>query len=274
MGFFIFCLGAIIGSFLNVVSLRFNTGRSFVSGRSGCFSCSKQLNWYENIPLISFVFLKGRCSGCKTKISYQYPLVELSTALLFLLGFLKFQYLLEDNVQSFIVSYFFYLTPAVFLILIFLYDLRHKIIPNEFVYPFIFVSGIFMFFDQGFFITPLILDLLAGPILFLPFFLLWFISGGRWIGFADGKLAWGMGWYLGLFNGISAVMFAFWIGAIWGVTLIILQKLMLASFDKGITIESEVPFGPFLIVGFMIASFFPLDLLGLESLLSYYEIVF
>ena len=80
--FIFFIFGLIIGSFLNVVILRFNTERSF-GGRSGCMSCRKKLFWYELVPLFSFLGLKGRCKNCKTKISWQYPLVEFITGLIF-----------------------------------------------------------------------------------------------------------------------------------------------------------------------------------------------
>src|SRR3989344_1792899 len=86
---FVFILGTIIGSFLNVVILRYNTGSS-IQGRSGCMSCGKPLVWYELFPVLSFLFLLGRCGGCKSRISAQYPLVELLTGIIFLLTFLQF----------------------------------------------------------------------------------------------------------------------------------------------------------------------------------------
>lgn len=267
---FIFCLGAIVGSFLNVVSLRFNTGRSFVSGRSGCFSCGRQIRWYENIPIVSFVLLGGRCAGCKSKISWQYPLAELATASIFLLGFLKFQPLLNISLFSFIFAFVSFIFTSMFLILIFIYDLRHKIIPNEFVYPFILLTGVSMFVSGGYFNVPSLLQVLAGPLLSLPFFFLWVVSSGRWIGFADGKLAIGIGWWLGLVSGISAITLAFWMGAVWAIVLLILQKTNLFNFHQGITIKSEVPFGPFLISAFFIATFVHLDFFRFEGLLLLY----
>jgi len=263
----IFFLGAIIGSFLNVVALRFNTGRSFVSGRSGCFSCGKQIQWYENIPLISFLFLRGRCSACKSKISWQYPCIEFVTGGLFVLGFLKFEFLLNSSVWVFLITYKLFILSLCFLVLIFLYDLKHKIIPNEFIYPLIFLSGIMLLFPQGVFMRPESIDLLAGPILFLPFFLLWLVSRGRWIGFADGKLAWAMGWLLGLVHGLSAVVLAFWIGAGFVLVLFAMLKLGFLKGFLGLTMKSEVPFGPFLIVALLIAYFIPMDFFNLSLFL-------
>jgi len=86
--FFIFALGAVIGSFLNVVIFRFNTSRS-LSGRSACLYCGKELRWYELIPIVSFLLLRGRCASCKSRLSIQYPLVEFITAVIFVLVFYK-----------------------------------------------------------------------------------------------------------------------------------------------------------------------------------------
>src|SRR3989344_1035853 len=87
-----FIFGLIIGSFLNVVIYRINTRKS-LHGRSACMSCQNQLLWYELIPVFSFLGLKGRCRNCKTKISIQYPLVELMTGLIFTFLFFKFQHI-------------------------------------------------------------------------------------------------------------------------------------------------------------------------------------
>jgi leader peptidase (prepilin peptidase)/N-methyltransferase len=84
-----FAFGTIIGSFLNVVIYRTNTGKSLL-GRSACMSCKKRLAWYELVPIFSFIFLNGRCGHCKTRISYQYVLVEFLTGLVFALIYLKF----------------------------------------------------------------------------------------------------------------------------------------------------------------------------------------
>src|SRR5690242_17998674 len=82
--FIFFILGTIIGSYINVVVLRYHTGRSSVTGRSLCFSCGKTLSWYELVPIFSFLFLNGKCLGCNSRISYQYPIVEFITGILFL----------------------------------------------------------------------------------------------------------------------------------------------------------------------------------------------
>ena len=91
MLFFIFVVGLLFGSLANVILLRFNTGESLVYGGSRCFSCMRKLMWYELVPLFSFLFLRARCRTCKSKISWQYPLVELGTGVLFLAVYSNFQ---------------------------------------------------------------------------------------------------------------------------------------------------------------------------------------
>src|SRR4051812_24315811 len=105
--FFIF--GIIIGSFLNVVILRYNTERN-LGGRSACMSCRNTLAWYELVPLFSYIFQRGRCMNCKTKISAQYPIVEFITGILFMALFLKFQDVFSQSTFVFALSYAYYAT--------------------------------------------------------------------------------------------------------------------------------------------------------------------
>ncbi|MGB8815635.1 MAG: prepilin peptidase [Minisyncoccia bacterium] len=256
----IFCLGVIIGSFLNVVILRYGTGLSFVSGSSKCFSCSHRLAWYDLVPFFSYIFLRGKCRYCGSKISFQYPLIELISGLIFL--FLYF--------QTFWQSPLFFVSDVIifsFLLMIAVYDFRHKIIPDGLVYSFIILSlfRVIYFIGLSHILSfPFYLDLLAGPILFLFFYILWAVSSGRWIGFADAKLALGVGWFLGFWAGISAIILSFWIGAIFSIIVMTLGKLNL--FSKKLTIKSEVPFAPFIILAVFVEYFLHLDFLYLQNL--------
>ncbi len=274
----VFLVGLVVGSFLNVIILRYNTGRS-LGGRSACFSCQTKLRWYELLPVVSFLILRGRCKTCRSKISSQYPLVELLTGIIFTLIYAKIlligQYVVND------VTYASYTTVtwtlvfgtlynfviSALLIVIVVYDARHKIIPNFFVYSFNVLSALMLFIDPQTFrvVKPELFHVLAGPLLFLPFFLLWFISRGRWMGLGDGKLAWGFGWFLGLTGGIAAIILGFWIATAVSLTLLFLGKLsrvrtlgnyaLFRNF-KNLTMKSEIPFGPFLIVGLWAVFFF------------------
>jgi leader peptidase (prepilin peptidase)/N-methyltransferase len=266
---FSFALGTIIGSFLNVVAYRYGTSKS-LGGRSSCMSCCQQLKWYELIPVVSYVLLSGKCRTCKSKISAQYPFVESITGLLFAMTFLKFLPILEQSPLVFVFMFSFFAFIFSLLMVIAVYDMRHKMIPDRLVYLF---SGLSLFmiavlyFISGSNLISLVIAILAGPILALPFALLWYFSGGKWIGFGDAKLALGMGWFLGLSGGFSAVALGFWIGAIVSLFLLAVSK-----YGKGktkITRRTEIPFAPFLLIGLALVFFFNFDFFYINELMSY-----
>ncbi|MFA6524289.1 MAG: prepilin peptidase [Candidatus Paceibacterota bacterium] len=250
--FFVF--GIVIGSFLNVVIFRYNVQRSF-GGRSGCMTCQNKLHWYELIPLFSFIAIKGRCLNCKTKISVQYPLVELITGIIFMGLFLKFQDIFYMNTLVFAVTMAFYATMFSLLIVIAVYDLRHKIIPDTLVLVLGILAflGMFLFSSFGFNPhIPSVLEFLTGIIVALPFAIIWLVSKGTWMGLGDAKLMLGLGWLLGLSRVLSGMVVAFWSGAIIGLFLLV--------FSKKHGMKSEIPFAPFLVLGAIIAFLFELHL--------------
>ncbi len=246
---FVFVFGTVVGSFLNVVIFRYNTNFS-LGGRSVCLYCGKTLKWYELVPLLSFLAQKGRCATCKSRLSLQYPLVEFATGALFLLSFIY--------AENYMASAFFYFLPYLFaimsiLLVIVVYDLRHKIIPDKLVFSFILLSLI----RPALFLLPgenLPSALLSGPLFSAPFALLFFISRGKWIGLGDAKLVLGIGWFLGIVKAGLAVLFSFWIGALFSIILLFLR-------GRQFTMKSEIPFAPFLLLGFAIALFVPTDYL-------------
>ncbi len=259
---FVFGLGAIIGSFLNVVILRYNTGKT-IGGRSKCLSCGEDLRAIDLIPIFSWIFLHGRCHKCGSKISVQYPLVEFATATIFTLLFWAGLPLI-NNLP--LMTLYFIWNAIIFsiLIVIFVYDLKHKIIPDGLSYTFSALSFIQVFIMNPIYFnysTISLMNLLAGPILFVPFFALWFFSSGRWIGLGDGKLVLGIGWYLGFVKGISSVILAFWIGAFFAIALLLIERLKLGN--KNITMKTEIPFAPFLIIGVLIEFFLEMDVIGI-----------
>lgn len=225
---FIFLLGLIIGSFLNCVIYRIEVKKSFLKGRSICPKCKHTLAWYDLIPILSFLTLEGKCRYCKKPISWQYPAVEFLTAAVFVWIF-----------------YFFGLPAAVFywiiaslLIIAFIYDLKHFIIPDRITFLGILLVLMFRIKDATY------LEAAFGAMLF--FLAIYLISRGKWMGFGDVKLAFLMGLLLGFPNILTALFFSFMIGAIAGIGLIAAKKKKL---------KSEVPFGPFLVAGTFIALF-------------------
>jgi leader peptidase (prepilin peptidase)/N-methyltransferase len=272
---FFFVFGTAIGSFLNVVIYRYNTGMG-LNGRSECFSCGKTLQWYELIPLFSFLALRGRCSVCKSKISWQYPLVEFITGCTFVsLYLISSDPLLLSRSAS--ITFIFSCIVASIFIVILVYDIRHKIIPDGLVILLAVLSLISLVVTPDLAIhIPTLTQILAGPILAAPFALLWLISGGRWMGLGDAKLALPMGWFLGVSAGFSALIIAFWAGALVGICMMLLEKIRFSSIHRfllshelgHITMKSEIPFAPFLILGFVIVFFFGIDVLHLNDLVG------
>lgn len=253
--FFIF--GTIVGSFLNVVVLRYEKGEQAVKGRSHCMHCRHVLEWYELIPIISFVLQRGKCRSCNTKLSVQYPLVEFGTGIVFaLVLYHNFPF---SNAFSFTIFTLLgqLITWSLFMVIT-VYDFRTKLIPDRFSFTLAGVAVLLLFVGENSFLLPTIWQLLAGPLLFLPFYILWKISNGRWLGLGDGKLALGIGWFLGLQEGGTAILFAFWIGAGVSLLLIFWQKMSRHSTSESnskkasgqtLTLKSEIPFGPFLVLG-------------------------
>ncbi len=248
----IFILGAIVGSFLNVVILRHNTGKS-LSGRSGCMVCGGVLSALELVPIFSFLFQNGNCTKCNSKISLQYILVELGTAVLFVLTSI-FAYTHSVSLVGLIVL----LLAMSTLVVLATYDFKHTILPDKYTYSFIALATIFaMMPDKT--IIDLGWQLFAGLTTALPIFALWFFSKGKAMGFGDVKLSVGMGIFLGVYMGISAVWYAFVIGAVYGLVLMALKKA---------GAKSEVPFGPFLILGFLIALFMGIGFMEVVNSIS------
>lgn len=235
--------GLAVGSFLNCIIYRLETNQSFLRGRSFCPHCRHVLSWQDLIPLLSFLVLRGKCRYCHQYISFQYPLVELATGLIFLLVF-RLQPFFSFS-QFVDVLYLFIISS--FLIVIFVYDLKHYIIPDKVVYPAIVIALIynlqFLISRESLIFNNLVLSAVGAAVFFLVIVL---ISRGKWMGVGDIKLAFLMGLLLGWPNILLALFSAFLIGAIIGITLIALSKKSL---------KSEVPFGPFLVTGTFIALF-------------------
>lgn len=235
---FIFIFGLIIGSFLNALIWRLHTGESMMN-RSKCPKCSNMIAWYDNIPVLSYLFLLGKCRRCRAHISLQYPIVELITGLLFLLAF-NFEFKIL-NFDLLLINYEFFLTLfrdfflISVMIIVFIYDLRWYLILDVVTLPAIgtlFVLNLLLGISWQ--------SLLISGIIGGGFFLLQFVvSRGKWIGGGDIRLGVLMGVALGWPMIITALMLAYIVGAIVGVGLILFGKKKWGS---------QVPFGIFLSV--------------------------
>lgn len=262
---YIGALGAIIGSFLNVVLIRFNTGAS-INGRSHCLSCGTTLSWRELFPILSYVVQRGRCRHCSSLVSIRYVVVEVVTALLFIYAWIESG---GDILTFFLLS-----ALLSVLVFVFFYDIRHLIIPNSAVLALLGITILFLGYQylEGLIgVEEILLQVGSGIISGGFFALLWLISRGRWIGLGDAKLVLPLGILVPLSSVFSMVVLSFWIGA--GVSLLVILlmhvrgKRFLRFFPHRITMKKEIPFAPFLITAFLLVYFMNVDVFHLSDVL-------
>jgi leader peptidase (prepilin peptidase)/N-methyltransferase len=256
----IFLIGACVGSFLNVVIIRSLLGQPWMWGRSRCDTCERELSWYELIPLISFIALRGKCRTCHTEIDLMHPVVEMLTGSLFvwwwLIGFAFFQL---GTQPLLVIQALFWLGIGIAFVTILVSDLVAYLIPDA--------SLLWIFFSTVFYRLLLMMTGIYNPAdfaramalgcLLLTFFLLlWLVTKGKGMGFGDVKFVFVLGVLLGWPNGLVAVSFAFLSGAIIGVIA------MVAAHKSA---KTALPFGPFLITGAVVA------LVWGQSLVQWYQ---
>ena len=220
----LFIIGLGVGSFLNVIIVRLHQHESFAAGRSRCPHCQTQIAWFDNIPLVSFILLAGRCRSCHKPISIQYPIVELTTALLVMWCYVRFG--LSWQLLATAVFIF-------FLEIIFVYDLQHQLIPDSVTVP-----GMVVALLANIFLGMPWWSLFIGAIIGGGFFAIqYFVSKGRWIGDGDIRLGVLMGAMVGWQQLLAALFLAYIAGAAVGIVL-------LASHRANM--KQAVAFGPFL----------------------------
>lgn len=239
-------LGLCFGSFINALTWRVATGRG-IGGRSMCPHCKKTLMARDLIPVVSFLVLRGRCRYCHKKISWQYPIVEIITALSFVLIAIQ-PIALERVVAEWVI--------AVFLMSLFVIDLRYGVLPDILTIPAIIIGTVARVLLEGFSMAGV--DMLVGGLVGLSFFALqWIVSKGKWIG--DGDIRFGalMGVLLGFPGVLLALMISYSIGAMVAIGLLTAHKRQWGS---------RIALGPFLVVGTMITYYWGdriLSVLGL-----------
>ena len=221
---------------------RTHEGESVVTGRSKCRACEVPIGVQDLVPVLSYLRLRGRCRSCKAVISWQYPAVEIVTGLLFVVAYLLPTQPLNDSITQSLV----FLRNTVFLsylVLIFVYDLRHMLIIDRFTIP----AMIFAIIINLWLGTIPAWSVLVGGLVLAGFFWIQFvISKGTWVGGGDIRMGALMGFMLGLEHGLVALFIAYVLGAIVGVA-------MMASGKA--TRKTPVPFGSFLAVATVIVLF-------------------
>ncbi len=235
-----FILGSIWGSFANVCIYRLPIDENIAKGRSYCTSCKKQIKWFDNIPLLSYLFLKGTCRFCTKKINIQYFIVELISALSFVIVVYLFGVSLT-TLLFFILSICF--------IIIFFIDLKHFIIPNELTYPLMLI-GFLKSFDPNLnkllfpnFFNSLIGGIFGYLIIWLIIFVYKKLRNREGMGLGDAKLLAVIGFWFGWISIPFVIFFSSTVALIWVIPDLIKNKKELTS---------QIPFGPFLILGTLI----------------------
>ncbi len=256
----VFIFGLFIGSFVNVVVMRTLRGEDFVRGRSHCDRCGRTLTWYELIPLLSFLALRGKCRTCHQEIDIMHPIVEFITATLFawwwLIGFAFFRLTFTPILQ--IIQPLFWLLAGIILLIILIIDLKSYFIPDWAtlaLFWLILLYRLFLIFAGIYRPIDFAWSMLGAALLLLSFLSLWLITKKRGFGFGDVKLIFPLALIMGWPDMWVGVWLSFLIGAVVGVGLILVGK---KKFGQA------VPFAPFLILGTL------LSLMYGDSLLSWY----
>ena len=240
-----FILGSIWGSFANVCIHRLPNDESIAIKRSYCPKCNIKINWFDNIPLLSFFILGGKCRSCKTKIDKRYFIVELISVLSFLLIY---------HIYGLAVTTLLLAVLSIFFIIIFFIDLNHFIIPNSLTFPLMIIGFVKSFapnLDSNLF--PVYLNSLIGGI--MGYLVIWLIilsykkfKNKEGMGLGDAKLLSAIGFWFGWI----CIPFIIFISSV--VALLVVTPSLIR---KSKTMSSQIPFGPYIIIGCVIyISFF------------------
>lgn len=240
-------VGAAMGSFVGALVWRLKNKQNFISERSECEYCHHKLDWHDLIPVFSWLALKGRCRYCGKRIGIQALVLEIATAILFMLSFVLWPGEIVGVLQ--ITSFILWLATLVTLVALFVYDLHYKLLLDVLIFPAIGIATLKLALDiiytQN---LNLAVNAVVGIAICAGFFgLLYFISKGKWIGFGDVKFGILMGLLLGMPGSLIALVGSYYVAAV------IILPLMLF---KRLSAKSQVPFGPFLIAATILSFFF------------------
>ena len=235
-----FVLGCIWGSFSNVCIYRLPNDQSVVKGRSFCTSCKEQIKWYDNIPFLSFIFLKGKCRRCGNKISSQYFLVEFVSAISFVIVY---------HLYGITITTLLLIILSVFFIIIFFIDLKHFIIPNELTFPLMLIGFVKSFepnLNQTIF--PNYINSLIGGV--FGYLIIWLIilfykkvRNKDGMGLGDAKLMAVVGFWFGW----TSIPFTIFISS-----FVALFFAIPSLIKKNKNMTTQIPFGPYIIIGCII----------------------
>ena len=235
-----FVLGCIWGSFSNVCIYRLPNDQSVIKGRSFCPSCKNQIKWYDNIPFLSFIFLKGKCRNCSNKISSQYFLVEFISAISFVIIY---------HLYGISVTTLLLIILSIFFIIIFFIDLKHFIIPNELTFPLMFIGFVKSFepnLNQTIFpnyINSLIGGVFGYLIIWLIIFFYKKVRNKEGMGLGDAKLMAVVGFWFGWVSIPFTIFISSFVALFFTVPSLLKKTRDMAT---------QIPFGPYIIIGCII----------------------
>ena len=235
-----FVLGCIWGSFSNVCIYRLPNDQSVVKGRSFCTSCKEQIKWYDNIPFLSFIFLKGKCRKCGNKISSQYFLVEFISAISFIIVY---------HLYGISITTLLLIILSIFFIIIFFIDLKHFIIPNGLTFPLMFIGFAKSFepnLNQTIFpnyINSLIGGVFGYLIIWLIIFFYKKVRNKEGMGLGDAKLMAVVGFWFGWASIPFTIFISSFVALIFSIPSLIKKNKNMAT---------QIPFGPYIIIGCII----------------------
>ncbi len=238
-------LGLAVGSFLNVVIYRLPRGKSLSRPRSSCPGCGAMIRWYQNVPVLSYVFLRGRCRGCGEHISPRYPLVEIITAILFLIFFWRY------GISATTVGFWFF---CACLVAVFFIDLEHTIIPDRITLPGIVIGlGLALVSDHIDFVSSLLGVITGGGSFLLIGLLGQKMFKKESLGGGDIKLA----AMMGAFIGPVRIFLVFVFSAVLGLAVSAVILMISAKFRR----DRMLPFGPFLVLAAILVVFYGQDVI-------------
>lgn len=252
-----FIFGVSIGSFVQVVATRLNVA-PIVKSHSKCLSCGEALRISDLIPLISYVFLRGKCRYCKSPFGKANLIVEVVYGVIYVL---LFHFILLGQGSLVMSGFWFVYYSLLFIVLgvIALYDLKHTYLPILYlVFYGVLTTGMlgvrYLYEGDLFvFLSPIIIG--------LPFIILWMVSRGKWVGFGDVILLLGVGAFFGVAQGFAVLLISIWLGAVVGIITYLTRK------NRGDT-NTAIPFVPFIAIAFLVVLFTDIDIFYIAELFA------
>lgn len=251
---FYFIFGAAIGSFVNVIVSRLHVA-PILTGRSKCLTCGHSLSLVDLVPIVSHIFLRGKCRYCHAPYGTESLVVECLYGVVFV-ALYQVVILWQSDITLMIGWGVYYTLLFITLGVMALYDKKHMYIPMLFLLLYCVLT--FMMLILRYSAEPTYLVLLGPLLVSLPFLLIWIISQGRAIGFGDVIIFAGIGAFFGVLDGFSVILFSVWIGALVGIYMYLTSK-------KESRRNIQVPFVPFIVLGFLLVLFTGVTILTVAS---------